>query len=481
MLFAVLLAVGLVGAAPPPHAAYAAAVVASDPSVRPTSASTSFTYSLTSSSTTIVKAHYVRVRRSDGTAGSYDTTRQYTSTVVGTRSFTAFRAVPVGAWTAQVRFTVDGRTWSSGPRVTFTVLPAVTVRSVLEFGAVGDGVADDTVAVQRALDSVRSGEVLQFPAGRVFRHTDVLVVRVPGVRVTGPGTLLATNETRSAVFVNADGVRLDGGLVLRMALTTQRYHAYEQMKLRIGRRAGVSVQDVLVDGSAAAGVYVGGASGFSLVDLSVRNTRADGIHMTEGSRDGVVTRPTITNSGDDGVAVVSYAADTAPVQNIRVQSPRVLGTAWGRGLSVVGGSDISYSDIAVERSSGAAVYVGAEGAPYYTYPAVRVTVDRGTISGANTASGVDHGAVLLHNGQPATVNSDITLQNLRITGTRSTASWQLGVISDGGAPQRRVTLSGISITGGGNAFTANVPTSSYNLRGLTVNGVARPDSIGWTG
>ena len=42
--------------------------------------------------------------------------------------------------------------------------------SVLAFGAVGDGRTDDTVALQRALDSVPVGSALVLPAGRVFAH-----------------------------------------------------------------------------------------------------------------------------------------------------------------------------------------------------------------------------------------------------------------------------------------------------------------------
>ena len=92
-----------------------------------------------------------------------------------------------------------------------------------------------------------------------------------------------------------------------------------------------------VDGSAAAGIYVGGASNFTLSDVLVRNTNADGIHMTTRAHDGVVRNARVVNPGDDGVAVVSYRNDGELVRNITVESPRVEGQRWGRGFSVVGG------------------------------------------------------------------------------------------------------------------------------------------------
>ncbi len=133
------------------------------------------------------------------------------------------------------------------------------------------------------------------------------------------------------------------------------------MKLRLGPRADLIVEDVVVDGSAAAGVFVAGARGFRLEDAAVRSTRADGIHITAGSTDGTVVRPEVVGSGDDGVAVVSYGSDEDPVRRVVVQSPRVLDTTWGRGISVVGGTDITYADIYVERTDSAGVYIATGG------------------------------------------------------------------------------------------------------------------------
>ena len=64
---------------------------------------------------------------------------------------------------------------------------------VLEYGAKGDGVTDDTAAIQAAIDAAgrAGGNVVYIPAG-TYRLTDALTIRTPGTRVTGSGRLVST-------------------------------------------------------------------------------------------------------------------------------------------------------------------------------------------------------------------------------------------------------------------------------------------------
>lgn len=353
-----------------------------------------------------------------------------------------------------------------------------TALSVTSFGAIGDGVTDNCTAINNALSAVGVGGTLLFPAGQVFAHSCVLQVAKAGVRLTGGGQLKATNERRSSLFLNAASVSVDN-LKFTIATTSQRWEEYEQMRIRVGAVSGVTISDVTVDGSAAAGIYVGGASNFSLNRVEVKNTRADAIHMTESARDGAVTDATIRNAGDDGVAVVTYGASTTPAKNITVTRPRLYGQTWGRAFSVVGGDRITFKDIYAEQSSGATVYIASEGGGYNTGASTNVLVDGGAINQANQTSSVDHGAVMLYNGRSA-VNSDITVKNLTITNTRASASRQIGIVQDSGGTHQRVTLQNIAIFGGPTPLGGNAPLSAYNRIGLTYNGVALANLIGWS-
>lgn len=344
--------------------------------------------------------------------------------------------------------------------------------SVLTFGAKGDGVTDDTLAIRRAL---AAGGWLTFPAGRRFVHTDVLIVSRPGTHLSGGGVLLATNEARSSVWVDADDVVIDGGLVFRMARTTKRWSGAEQMKITLLRHRGIRLSGITIDGSAAAGIYVGGASNYVISDVLVRNTRADGIHVTDGAHDGLVVRPTVQNAGDDSIAVVSYQYQAVPCHNVTISSPRSFNNVWGRAFSVVGGQDITWTDVFSQGSDSAALYLASEGAPYFTYSTKRVTVTGGTLLSSNKNPTVNHGAIMIYAGNLRTEVEDVTVQRLTISNTRSSSSAQINVRQHGGIV-RNVFLTGLTFAGGPRPVVGgNVATGQYQLVNSTQDGVWVPD------
>ena len=380
----------------------------------------------------------------------------------------------------------------TSPAPTTPPAPDVPAITPADFGAIGDGVANDTSAMQNALNSLETGETLTIPAGKTYRHTAVLKVSKPGVTIAGSGTLLATAEATSAVHLAANNITLDG-VTLAMGSTTKRWVAFEQMKLRIGRHDGIAVRNVTVDGSAAAGIYVGGASNFTLSDVLVRNTNADGIHMTTGAHDGVVRNARVVNPGDDGVAVVSYRNDGELVRNITVESPRVEGQRWGRGFSVVGGDTIRFNNVYARDTAGAGIYIAAE-SEFNTYGVSNVVIDGGTLLRANQQADSDsadrpspdkgrvvHGAIMLYNSQADQRISGVTVRNITITGTHPQGYDHVRVASYSGQVQERLEFSGIHISGGSDYLfkPIGVPAGAYRTIGWTHEGAGVPNHIGW--
>lgn len=82
--------------------------------------------------------------------------------------------------------------------------------SAVAFGAKGDGVADDTAAIQKALDSLTGGGVVNLPAGS-YRLSAAL--KVPGgVTLLGEGARWENTATRLIVPTNGfSAVRLGNG------------------------------------------------------------------------------------------------------------------------------------------------------------------------------------------------------------------------------------------------------------------------------
>jgi len=80
--------------------------------------------------------------------------------------------------------------------------------SVKGLGAVGDGVADDTAAIQKALDGVREGSTIYFPAG-TYRVTNTVSMKGPhcGVTLIGHGrdTRLVWDGAAGGALMGDDG------------------------------------------------------------------------------------------------------------------------------------------------------------------------------------------------------------------------------------------------------------------------------------
>jgi Pectate lyase superfamily protein len=342
-------------------------------------------------------------------------------------------------------------------------------RDVTSFGAVGDGRADDTDAILGALASLRPGQSLVFPKGKVFRHAKVLSVSTAGVTLLGPGTLRAVDEQSSALKIEAANVTVDG-LGLAIEHTTQRWSTPDQHRLFLGPYDGIVIRDVVITGSAAAGLFCIGSSNFLLERVHVSDTRADGIHMTGGSRDGRVESPTITRSGDDAVAVVSYIADDTICENITVTSALVRTTTGGRGLSVVGGKNITYTGIDVADSSAAAVYIACEGGETTSYPVEGVRVSGGVVTGANTDDAINHGAVLVYSGHDTGNVIDVQVTGLTITDTRSTASWQVGVVADFHDPLSDISFDRLTLDATPTPYKGNAAAGAVVLTDVVAAG-----------
>jgi hypothetical protein len=329
---------------------------------------------------------------------------------------------------------------------------------------------DSTAALQAKFDQLKPGETLKLDRS-TYLHSGVIQLRVPDVQIDGNGaTLQATNDETSAVQIDAGGVSLTN-LNLTAALKGgHRWSGLDQHKLVV-KANGVTVSDLTINGSAGGGVFVYGASNFKLNRVTVRDTRGDGIHITNGSNNGQVNNPTTEWTGDDGVAVVSYGNEQ-PCHDIVINSPTVNGTTWGRGLTVVGGENISYRNITVSQTDAAGVYIASEGNPWYTRSVNKVDVFGGTVTEANTNPQEIYRAVLVYSGNAGQSVSDVTISGLTISGTPSSAQANVGIVVDDG------TISKIAYT---NIALQNtelppldispkVPAGSYTTSGWTLDG-----------
>jgi hypothetical protein len=290
---------------------------------------------------------------------------------------------------------------------------AIDVRS---FGARGDGVTDDTPALRRALASMRPGDWLVFPAG-VYRHSARLVIETPSVTLAGRDAVLhATNPADQALLIQASGIRILGFTMT--AVTDRRRGAPWESRIAIWRHGEdlPAVDTIEIRGnrivesgppgsagansSSSAAIFVHNARDFVIAGNTVRRSLSDAIHITGGAQRGRVLGNTVRETGDDMIAVVSYlgdgdfTAETADrvaaryerrrrrelVRDVLIAGNDVAGQYWGRGITVVGGEDISIVGNRIDATHhGAAVYIAREQG-YVTFGVRNVRVAGNRIS-----------------------------------------------------------------------------------------------------
>ena len=269
---------------------------------------------------------------------------------------------------------------------------------------------------------MQPGEWMVFPAG-TYLHSKSLVVRVPGVVLWSEGaTLVATNPDDTAMMMQADNSSLYG---FRFhTVTTTRGSALRHARIVIApngnttgpRVKGVTVRDNVVEnggapgtslanGSSASGIFVYHAENFLVAENTVRRTLADGIHVTGGSIDGRVIKNIVRENGDDMIAVVSYMASAGTAistmlasmstlraqrlnRNVLITDNDVKGQYWGRGITVVGGEDVTIQYNQVSDTTYAAGVLLSRESGFLSFGVRNVIVRNNTIQNVQTTTPV---------------------------------------------------------------------------------------------
>ncbi len=267
--------------------------------------------------------------------------------------------------------------------------------------------ADDTGRIQDALNHLKPGDALVFMPGN-YQISKHLAVGVAGVTLFGnDATIHATNRSDGALVIQGDNVAVYGFTITQDSLGrlgTPWAGGISVFDDRGGGRRrvlGVTIQNNVVNNSSAAGIFLYKAGKFTVADNHVYRSWADGIHMTAGSSGGRVVHNSVVQTGDDMIAVVSYAGarGKAPAavryknlpersdeldRNIYIAENDVADQYWGRGITVVGGSDVTIERNRISRTAtGAGIYIARE-TSYASFGVRNILVAGNSISQVQT-------------------------------------------------------------------------------------------------
>ena len=263
----------------------------------------------------------------------------------------------------------------------------VNIVNLLQEGAAGDGKTDDLSAIKSALKKAHALEngIVYAPAGHTFAHSDL--IELDGQELLGGGeqtVFLATNPLKSAIKLKGDNSALRNVTLDTTLGDTKRQSTPATTAAWIDKATNFCVDHVTVKGAASGGIFNYGGSGTAEVPARITNnkvsgTLADGIHNTNGAHHVLIEGNVNRATGDDLIAVVSYESNPEPCHDIVITHNTVGENNWARGITVVGGHDVSILENTISASKAAGIYICAEDS-YHTSGVENVLVRGNRIS-----------------------------------------------------------------------------------------------------
>ncbi len=383
---------------------------------------------------------------------------------VGAAAFDGVHVIPGQSailWSAALRLPVSssaaaaGDAQVDGSGTDSTPTPPAGAIDIRSTGARCDGSFDNSSAIASAIASAKARRVAVYVPAGVCAYGDV--IRLDGVKLVGAGdtsVLYALNPLRESIYMFGSGPEVSL-LKLSGRKASERQAAWEATRITLFGATDFVIDKVTIDGAAAAGIQTAkGANHGRITNNIIRNTLSDSIHMTGRASYITLENNRIENSGDDGIAVVSYRSDGALVHHITARHNIIRNNKWGRHMSVVGGGQVLYENNLLEHNlAGRACLYIAQESSYATYGAHDVTARRNTMRNCGGPP-TGHGAVMVFSGG-AENNTNIALTRNDIqqdghAGIRILSAYNSGVRVDsnrvqGASPALDIRSSGVTV------------------------------------
>jgi parallel beta-helix repeat protein len=356
-----------------------------------------------STATSGATIHYT----TDGTDPRTSSTRKrYSSPIVA------------GTFTVRAYASQSGMTDSAVSSLAYTLNTSSYVDIRAHRAVANDGV-DDTPAIRAAITAAKlAGKAVFIPAG-IFQHAEAL--EFDGVDLVGTGTgsvLHATHPDEQNILFKGSGVTVSALKLTSDA--TDRRQGNRHQRLVLSGATDFIVERVTVDGSSAAGIFNYGGTRGVIRDNTVKNTQADGIHNTRAASFITIEYNTVSGTGDDLIAVVSYVAH-GPTQasDITIRRNTVSGNTHGRGIAILGSTNILIEDNTITAPNAAGVYIASE-SQYNTHGVSHITIRRNTLETAGN-SAIGHGALMVYS------STSLPVTDIRFIGNRVYNSRKMAV------------------------------------------------------
>jgi hypothetical protein len=159
--------------------------------------------------------------------------------------------------------------------------------SVKDFGAVGDGAADDTAAIQAAIDSLTNGGTVYFPSG-TYRVTASITANDAVIHMVGAGvraTILQVNHTSGPAiqikwyFSGVAHMTIQGSAARLAAAAGTNYGVFFPTDSTLPQsRFGNYVRDCIINNHSSHGIYCTGQA-WVVEDCRILDVGGHGVYI----------------------------------------------------------------------------------------------------------------------------------------------------------------------------------------------------------
>lgn len=269
--------------------------------------------------------------------------------------------------------------------------------NVCDYGAKGDGITDDLVAIREAIEEAKkTGLPVYVPAGE-YIHSDM--IDLDGVTMFGDGYDLsvfkATTYRREAVRLTGKNPQLYNMFLIGMEGLR---NAWESSCCGYVENAtdAIFVNNRTYRGTSAATSSVR-SDGTKFLHNYLSYSRADGNINFLSSVNLEVANNLVWNTGDDGIAFTTYTKYglESMVKNVDCHDNAVFSNPGSRGITVNGAEDVSiynnYCDSGV-----CSICVGADKS-WESTQNKNITVKNNILKNCNAAGTMSGGAITIRN------------------------------------------------------------------------------------
>lgn len=214
--------------------------------------------------------------------------------------------------------------------------------SVKSYGAIGDGVTDDTAAIVSAIAALTTGSGLFFPAGTynitsmvTCSKSDIIVYGNNATIFKGFSTPAGNNATISFTGSNVIvyGLYFEQTVIDRTATGIFLRAAGDNILIRDCTFANAENMNIYI---------VGAATHIKVANNTFKDSKGDGVHICGGSKYVEVIGNVMNGLGDDGISCVWYSTEDEQVQYVNIVG-NFYYNGDGRGINISSGKDVTIS------------------------------------------------------------------------------------------------------------------------------------------